>query len=68
MELQRSWLARRILKNNKAGGITLPDFEPDYRNILIKTVVQAQKEKHIGQRNRNRETGTKPTHVWLNNL
>ena len=43
---KRSWISRRILKKNKAGDITLPDFEPDYRNIAIKTVRYRHKKRN----------------------
>ena len=34
------------MKKNKAGDITLPDFEPDYRNIAIKTVRYRHKKRN----------------------
>jgi hypothetical protein len=37
MESQKSRIARKILKNRTATGITIPDFKLYYRMIIIKT-------------------------------
>lgn len=48
----KSKISKTVLKKNKVGQFTLPNFKTCYKTIAIKAVYYWHKDKHIDQWNR----------------
>ena len=59
---KRIWIVNEILRKNKPGGITFPDFKPHHKTIVIKTVWSWHKNQHTYQWKRAQN---KPMHILL---
>lgn len=68
MEPKRCWIAKAVLRKNKAGGITCPDFKVYQKAIIMTTVGISIKKRHKGPVKYKREPRHKPINIWSINL